>query len=118
MNKKYCLCIFLLFAVIKCGYACAHKIHNQSTDTVTNKIIPAVFAAPINEALAHYPELKNTKITWRIKQAYTPLTTRPSFGSFFKAKSKRCYVITISDQTIDTLRHLLYNNLSYDEQVG
>jgi hypothetical protein len=79
---------FITFAVIKCSYANTHKIHNQATDTVTNKNIPVAFAAPINEALAHYPELKNTKITWRIKHAYTPLTTSPSFGSFFKAKSK------------------------------
>ncbi len=83
-----------------------------------NKEIPAAFEAPITDALSHYPELENTKITWRIKHAYTPLKTRPAFTSFFKSKNRRAYVITISDKTIDTLSHLLYSNLNYDEQVG
>ncbi|QEC66574.1 hypothetical protein FRZ67_04410 [Panacibacter ginsenosidivorans] len=100
------------------SYANTPKVNKQVKDTLVNKIIPASFAAPINKALAHYPELKNTKITWRIKHAYTPLTTRPSFASLFKAKSKRSYIITISDKTIDTLEHLLYKHLTYDEQVG
>src|SRR5689334_17478473 len=72
----------------------------ESTNT---KIIPAVFEKPIREALDHFPELENTKIEWRIEKAYTPLSTRPTTGSVFKRRDRRKYIITISNQTIDTL---------------
>jgi len=36
----------------------------------------------------------------------------------FKRKSRRTYIITLSNKTIDTLKHLLYSNLNFEEQVG
>lgn len=136
MTKQYCINILLFLALCICssvssiaqtskekkktsGHTVEYNTHSAPKYfTWNNKEIPAAFAAPISEALSHYPELKNTKITWRIRHAYTPLATRPAFTSFFKRKDKRSYIITISDKTIDTLEHLLYKNLSYDEQVG
>lgn len=83
-----------------------------------NKELPAGYEEQVLVALSHFPELKNTKIKWVIKEAYTPLSTRPELTSAFKRKDKRVYVITISNKTIDTLKHLLYSSLSFDEQVG
>jgi len=83
-----------------------------------NKEIPAEFERPILTALSYFPELKDTHIIFRIKKAYTPLTTKPDFTSVFKRKGHRTYVITISNETADTLTRLLFQNLSFEEQVG
>lgn len=83
-----------------------------------NKEIPKQFEKPILTALSYFPELKDVHIVFRIKKAYTPLTTKPNVAGVFKRKNHRTYIITISDKTIDTLTPLLYKNLSFDEQVG
>lgn len=83
-----------------------------------NKEIPGQFKKSILTALSHFPELKDVHIIFRIRKQYTPLTTKPDLESIFKRKNLRTYVITISDQTVDTLTHLLYKNLSFEEQVG
>lgn len=83
-----------------------------------NKEIPEEYRLPILTALAHFPELENLHIVFKIKNAYTPLTTKPEFGSIFKSKDNRTYVITISNKTVDTLTRLLFKNLDFYEQVG
>jgi hypothetical protein len=83
-----------------------------------NKEIPEQYKEPILTALSHFPELKDVHIVFRIRKQYTPLTTRPGLTSIFKRKNYRTYIITISDQTIDTLKRLLFQNLTFDEQVG
>ena len=83
-----------------------------------NKEIPPEFERPIQTALSYFPELKDTHIVFRIKKAYTPLTTKPGFISIFKRMDHRTYVITISNETIDTLDRLLFQNLTFEEQVG
>lgn len=82
------------------------------------KIIPEEYKLPILTALSHFPELRNLPIKIRIRQAYTPLSTKPDFLSMFKRKAKRSYIITISNRTIDTLSHLLYKNLNLEERTG
>lgn len=82
------------------------------------KIIPEEYKLPILTALSHFPELKNLSVKIRIKQAYTPLSTKPAFWSMFKRKAKRTYIVTISNKTIDTLSHLLYKNLNLEERTG
>jgi hypothetical protein len=83
-----------------------------------NKNIPKEFELPILTALSHFPELKLIPINFVIREAYTPLSTRPAFNSMIKRKSRRVYIITISNKSIDTLSHLLYKNLTFREQVG
>ena len=82
------------------------------------KIIPEEFRLSILTALTHFPELKNLSVRVRMKQAYTPLSTKPAFWSMIKRKSKRTYIITISNKTLDTLSHLLYENLNLEERIG
>jgi hypothetical protein len=83
-----------------------------------HKKIPVQFELPILLALSHFPELKDMHIKFRVKHAYTPLTTRPDMASMFLPRGLRTYVITISDRTIDTLSHLLYAHLDLEEQIG
>lgn len=83
-----------------------------------NKELPVQYKEPILTALSHFPELKDVHIVFRIRKAYTPLTTKPNFAGIFKRKGHRTYIITISNQTIDTLTRLLFKNLTFEEQVG
>ena len=82
------------------------------------KEIPPQFEKPILTALSYFPELKNVHIVFRIKKAYSSLTTKPNFAGVFKRKDHRTYIITISNETIDTLRPLLLQNLTFEQQVG
>ncbi|MEO6453567.1 MAG: hypothetical protein ABIN97_05820 [Ginsengibacter sp.] len=82
------------------------------------KKIPPVFEKPILIALSYYPELKNTAIRFRINRRHTPLQTRSTWGSLFKKKEIRDYVITISDSTESSLSPLLFKNVSFNAQAG
>jgi hypothetical protein len=83
-----------------------------------NKEIPDQYQKSILTALSHFPELKDVHIIFIIKKQYTPLTTKPDLASVFKRKNYRTYIIAISNQTIDTLKRLLFQNLTFEEQVG
>lgn len=82
------------------------------------KEIPPQYEKPILTALSFFPELKNVHIVFEIKKAYTSLTTKPNFTGVFKRKDHRTYIITISDQTIDTLKPLLFQTLTFEQKVG
>lgn len=69
-------------------------------------------------ALSHFPELKETKIDWRIDKSYTPISVRPKLLSMLFGANQREYIVTISNETIDTLKHLLFSSLGFEEQVG
>ena len=83
-----------------------------------NKVIPPQYEKPILTALSYFPELKKVHIVFQIKKAYTPVSTKPNFAGVFKRKDHRTYIITISNQTIDTLKPLLLQNLTFEQQVG
>ena len=82
------------------------------------KEIPQHYEKPILTALSYFPELKDVHIVFKIKKANTALTTKPNFAGVFKRKDHRTYIITISDQIIDTLKPLLLQNLTFEQQVG
>jgi hypothetical protein len=94
----------------------------QSNDSLqefgNKKEIPQQYEKPILTALSYFPELKDVYIIFKIKKAYTPLSTKPTFTGVFKRKDHRTYIITISNQTIDTLKPLLFQNLTFEQQVG
>jgi len=62
--------------------------------------IPEDIKTTVNKALAHYPQLKDTKIEFRFKKNIKKSTmqARPTFGSFFKSRKNRHYVILISEK--------------------
>ncbi|WP_371312038.1 hypothetical protein [Winogradskyella pacifica] len=62
--------------------------------------IPADIKTNVTKALAYYPQLKDTKIEFRFKKNIKKSTmqARPTFGSFFKSRKNRNYVILISEK--------------------
>ncbi|RCW89814.1 hypothetical protein [Winogradskyella arenosi] len=62
-------------------------------------IIPESIRANVDKALDYYPELEDTAIEFRFKKNIKKSTmqARPTFGSFFKSRKNRRYVILISE---------------------
>lgn len=83
-----------------------------------NISIPPLYQAPVKAALIHFPELAQTRIHVRTRHRCTPLSTRPSWFNIFRRGDKRLYIITISDKTIPRLEPILFNQLSYEAQIG
>jgi len=111
--------IFLLMVYALPFLVRANQLNNDSLQQYAiNKVIPDEFKKPILIALSYFPELKDIYIIFRIKKQYSGLTTRPDLISVFKRKNHRTYLITISNQTIDTLKPLMFQNLTFEEQVG
>lgn len=69
-------------------------------------------------ALSYFPELKDTKIKFRLKNRETPLATRPALFSMFRSAKKRTYIITISRKSTNYLDAIVFRNLNYNAQIG
>ncbi|CAN5544996.1 hypothetical protein BH11BAC3_BH11BAC3_31600 [soil metagenome] len=83
-----------------------------------HKIIAARYQHQILLALSYFPELKDARIKFRVKQTRTPLASRPSWLSAFLPKKIRRYVITISDSSIKLLSPILLSKMDFNAQVG
>jgi hypothetical protein len=83
-----------------------------------NKSMDSLFMPQIKGALLFYPELKNKKIQFRIKNVKSPLAARPTFWAIFQKPQNRTYLITISKKTSATFEPILLKNLSFNAQVG
>jgi hypothetical protein len=82
------------------------------------KTYPPRYEEQILIALSYYPELKNVPIHFRVKEKHTPLSTRSSWSGLLKEQQKRDYVITISSNTEQALTPILFQNLSFNAQIG
>lgn len=82
------------------------------------KSIPKSFENQILIALSYFPELKNTKIKFRLKNRTTPLATRPTFFGMFRSAKNRTYVITISEKSTNYLNAIVLKNIDYNAQIG
>ncbi len=85
--------------------------------TTQNKIIPSDYNDLIRLTLCYYPELKDTKIKFRIRKRLAPLSARPALWGIFTSKN-RTYLITISNGTLEEFRPILLENLSLNAQIG
>ena len=83
-----------------------------------NKIIPELYKDQILLALAHYPELKETRIEFIVEPAVIPIASRPKPSTVFYSKPNRWYCIVISDDGMDGMEPALLENLSFNSQVG
>ena len=83
-------------------------------------IIPNEIKNEVTTALAYYPELKNTKIEFKFKKNIKKSTmqARPKFGSFFKSKKNREYVILISEKFKITGKEFSTRDIPKDIFIG
>jgi hypothetical protein len=84
----------------------------------SNKKLPVGYEQEALAALAHFPELQNVPVKFRIKKSYCTLKTRPKFLSMFMPKGHRSYIITISNKTVKKLSPITFEQLPENARVG
>jgi hypothetical protein len=84
-----------------------------------NKEIPAEYEKEILAALSHYPELKDTKIKFKLTNHHpVPYGTTPSLDSVFKSPSDRRYTISILEKAKEPEESALVCNLPFEARIG
>jgi hypothetical protein len=95
----------------------AARIDSLRADYAQNKKIPKAYELEILLALSYFPELKNTKITFKTAKIKTTLNARPTVGSLlFKKRQKRHYVVRIN--TSKKKGKVLFPDVPFDAKVG
>lgn len=83
-----------------------------------NKIFQLKNKEAILIALQFYPELVQTNIKIKVKKSKSPLAVRPKIWAIFQKPIKRKYIITISNSTTLMFKPILFENLSFNSQIG
>jgi hypothetical protein len=83
-----------------------------------NKIFQLKNKEAILIALQYYPELIHTNIKFKVKKSKSPLAVRPKIWAIFQKPIKRKYIITISNSTTIMLKPILFENLTFNSQIG
>tara|TARA_R110002049_G_scaffold90303_5_gene226521 strand:- start:1829 stop:2473 length:645 start_codon:yes stop_codon:yes gene_type:complete len=77
---------------------CIFLLANQFMPHSSKHVFPDSIAIEAGKALSFYPELSDVSITFKFKSNIKKSTmqAQPNFGSFFRTRNKRSYVILIS----------------------
>ncbi|WP_132219338.1 hypothetical protein [Mariniflexile fucanivorans] len=94
------------------------EFSNLKSEFGNHKTVIADYEKQMLIALSYFPELKDVKIVFRLRNRKTPLATRPTFFSMFCSAKKRTYVITISKKSTNYLNTIIFKNLNYNAQIG
>ncbi|MCL8008908.1 hypothetical protein M8845_15865 [Gelidibacter japonicus] len=91
-----------------------------STSMNAQHIIPDSISVEINKALEYYPELRETHIEFRFKKNIKKSTmqARPTFGSFFRSRKNRRYVVLISETFKISDKKFLTKHIPSDILIG
>ncbi|MEP3839180.1 MAG: hypothetical protein ABJM36_16170 [Algibacter sp.] len=86
----------------------------------TPHIIPESIKSVAEQALKFYPDLKGISIIFKFKKNIKKSTmqARPTFGSFFKRKKKRSYIILISKTFKIADKEFLTKHIESDILIG
>ncbi|GLR15669.1 hypothetical protein [Portibacter lacus] len=92
----------------------------QFAQVPENHTIPEVLQDEINVALSYYPDLKDAEIEFRFKSDIKKSTmqARPKFGSFFKSRKNRAYVVLISENFKISNREFKTIDMPRDVMIG
>ncbi|MCE3278495.1 MAG: hypothetical protein K0S44_686 [Bacteroidetes bacterium] len=83
------------------------------------KEIPQKYETAILKALSCFPELKDTKIQFRLKhKGSVPYNTKPSLSSFFGQSYEREYLIDLLEDAEQPTFYALFKNLTQESQIG
>lgn len=132
LNAVAVITFFILISSGFCSFGqCAetrlHEISISDTELTQlektygeHKSIPGIYKTQILIALSHFPELRDTRIHFRIRHAHSPLTTNRDWGYYFArfGFGHRAFVVTISDSTTARLSPILFSRLNFNAQIG
>lgn len=68
--------------------------------------------------LSFFPELKNRRISIRLREGGAPISTRPVWGSIFRSAAKRKYLVFINAGKENSLFSSVYFRASIPAQIG
>jgi len=100
----------------KAGFSTADSLR-LLRDFGNNKTLPRGFELQTLVALSYFPELKNSRIEFKVKPAYSLLQTRPVPHGIF-SRGTRHYTITISDSSYWKLQPIRLDPMNFNAQVG
>lgn len=83
-----------------------------------NKLLPEGFELQALLALRHYPELRDTKINFIVRDVSIPLSSRPHWSSMLRSAKNRTYQIIIDNELEGAREALLLKNQPFNAQVG
>lgn len=91
-----------------------------STSMNAQQIIPTSISKEILTALSYYPELQETPIKFKFKKNIKKSTmqAQPTFGSFFRTRKNRRYVILISETFKISDKTFLTKHIPSDILIG
>ena len=87
---------------------------------ISQKKIPNSILKEVKTALRYFPELEDTHIEFKFKKQIKKSTmlAQPKFGSFFKNKKHRRYIILISETFKISDKKFLTKNIPSDILIG
>ena len=95
-------------------------LFTQSFMMSSQHAIPESIQYEATKALNYYPELKQSKITFKFKKNIKKSTmqARPTFGSLFRSKKQRRYIILISEKFKISDKEFLTQHIESDILIG
>ena len=124
-TRTYTVLYLLLFACNnfaqqKAPRLFSEMIMSQQIDTLrfqysNNKFLYEKYELQTLIALSFYPELKNTKISFKRRELKTTMAARPKGIEVFRGKGKRHYIIYINDFPSAEVSP---DSISFNAQVG
>ncbi|NCU03054.1 MAG: hypothetical protein GXC73_03625 [Chitinophagaceae bacterium] len=122
LQKQIVLLFLLTGFIIKHAAAQEMPAAGSTANTVASpghlKKIPLAYKTEAMAALAHFPELKNVPIEFRLRKCDCTLKTKPSFLSMFRSKGHRKYIVIISNKTKKSIEPITLNNLPGQAKTG
>jgi len=82
------------------------------------KDLPRGFEKQSLLALSRFPELRDTRITFKVSPALIPVACRPNYFSLFKGQQNRRYNVWISSKSRMVPEGVLLHNLPFNAQVS
>lgn len=83
-----------------------------------HKTIPPGIELQALRALSHYPELRETKVTFVLCKQKTAHSSQPKFRSLLRRRDQRSYQIRISVDVPEFYTAGMQQNLPYNAQIG
>ncbi|GAL68361.1 hypothetical protein JCM19301_1968 [Jejuia pallidilutea] len=113
MNRKVVFKMVVLFIVLT-------LLTNQIMPYNNKHIFPDSIAAEATKALSYFPELDNVAITFKFKTHIKKSTmqAQPKFGSFFRGRSKRSYVVLINKNIKIASKEFKTDAIPKDVMIG
>jgi hypothetical protein len=69
-------------------------------------------------ALSFFPQLKDYRVTFKVRNHGVPLSTRPTYGSIIRHAKKRTYMVFISSDTTSKWKAIQINRVPLMAQIG